>query len=542
MKKAACIIALCAWMGGAFSSAQERTPVVDFQKTEDVEARRLDVRFRLNEPIVVQDVTAAAADGAELPAQFTAFGSNEADRSALLFLIDTSDPKRKAAIEASKALTARLIDLADPATLCAVFTFDANLGLVVNFDVPRAEIAPLLKRVKAAGMATELYRNAIEAIALLEPMPVQHRALMILSDGKAEDTTFTVEQVVGAARKAGVVINAAGYAETPGATVHLQSLRRLAAETGGLFAEADRKKRQVPDEFVELIDPLLRSGGQVAIDLSGMKEGRQISVTIQLEGRAPIVQQVALDKLALEPKPMPPPAPVMQDNKKVEEVAGQVQDVAKQVAEMAKQVAAVPMKVEEVAKKTEEARKAEEAKAAEKAAKEAEEKAKAEAERVKKIELAKAEVMAADEQRAKLAEHSARRKKALWLGVGAAIAVLGLAALFALQQRRQVLAAAAQDAPVFARLQVLDGDGTEHLMRTTALRLGRGKDNDLTLRNDSVSRHHAEISRTREGAFTITELNAGNGVLLNGEPVEKATLNHEDISDLGEVRIRFLIA
>ena len=78
-------------------------------------------------------------------------------------------------------------------------------------------------------------------------------------------------------------------------------------------------------------------------------------------------------------------------------------------------------------------------------------------------------------------------------------------------------------------------------MRTTALRVGRGKDNDLTLGNDSVSRHHAEISRTREGTFTITELNAGNGVLVNGQPVEKAALRNEDIIELGEVRIRFLI-
>jgi pSer/pThr/pTyr-binding forkhead associated (FHA) protein len=79
-------------------------------------------------------------------------------------------------------------------------------------------------------------------------------------------------------------------------------------------------------------------------------------------------------------------------------------------------------------------------------------------------------------------------------------------------------------------------------MRSTALRVGRGKDNDLELKNDSVSRHHAEIHRTREGDFTITELNSGNGVLVNGQQVTKTTLKNDDIIELGEVRIRFLIA
>src|SRR5207237_9534219 len=95
---------------------------------------------------------------------------------------------------------------------------------------------------------------------------------------------------------------------------------------------------------------------------------------------------------------------------------------------------------------------------------------------------------------------------------------------------------------VYARLKVLDADGTEHVMHATALRLGRSADNDVTLRNDSISRHHAEIHRTRDGSFAITDLGAGNGVLVNGEKVARAPLKHEDIIELGEVRLRFLIA
>ena len=220
---------------------------------------------------------------------------------------------------------------------------------------------------------------------------------------------------------------------------------------------------------------------------------------------------------------------------KVTEVAAKVAEMAKKVEEVAKQVGEVPGKVEEAARKAEEAARkaAEEKKAAEKKAEE-EAKAKELAEKaklaVKSIEM--------EEQRTRelIAQNTARRKKQA--AVIGALAVVLVAGVFVFLRRQR----AAEAAAVFARLQLLDGDGTEHLMRKTALRIGRGQDNDLTLANDSVSRHHAEIFRTRDGVFTITELNAGNGVLVNGKAVRKAELHHEDVIERGEVRIRFLIS
>ena len=185
------------------------------------------------------------------------------------------------------------------------------------------------------------------------------------------------------------------------------------------------------------------------------------------------------------------------DNKKVEEVASKVDEVAKKVADMAKTVESVPAKVEE-------SRKAEEQAA-----------------------LVK-----------KQAEEAAK-KRLIFSIAGGGLLVLVLVAVIARRSRKEPAPA---EGPVYAKLQVLDGDGTELLMRSTALRVGRGADNDLALKNDSVSRHHAEIHRTREGDFTITELNSGNGILVNGEQVTKTTLKNDDIIELGEVRIRFLIA
>jgi hypothetical protein len=394
-----------------------------------------------------------------------------------------------------------------------------------------------LQPEKAGGLATELYRSAIEAIAILEKQPVERRALVLLSDGKAEDTTYTVEKVVEAAGKANVVILAVGYAETSQAAVHLQSLRRLAGETGGLFAAADARTRLVPAEFLPKVHALLRSGGFAQVDLAENKTAKEVKLTVSFEGRPAVEQVFPLVQL------LPPAAkselpvvtlPAVPDPK-VTEVAAKVAEMAKKVEEVAKQVGEVPGKVEEAARKAEEAARkaAEEKKAAEKKAEE-EAKAKELAEKaklaVKSIEM--------EEQRTRelIAQNTARRKKQA--AVIGALAVVLVAGVFVFLRRLR----AAEAAAVFARLQLLDGDGTEHLMRKTALRIGRGQDNDLTLANDSVSRHHAEIFRTRDGVFTITELNAGNGVLVNGKAVRKAELHHEDVIELGEVRIRFLIS
>lgn len=47
-------------------------------------------------------------------------------------------------------------------------------------------------------------------------------------------------------------------------------------------------------------------------------------------------------------------------------------------------------------------------------------------------------------------------------------------------------------------------------------RIGRMSDNDLCLPDDSVSRCHAELTRTAEGRYTVKDLNSSNGTSLNG--------------------------
>ena len=98
----------------------------------------------------------------------------------------------------------------------------------------------------------------------------------------------------------------------------------------------------------------------------------------------------------------------------------------------------------------------------------------------------------------------------------------------------------AEAAPL-AWLEMCDAQQTRQPIRIPNLKVGRGKHNDVALRNDSVSGNHCVLNCNREGEWSITDLNSGNGVVLNGESVQQAGLRHGDVIELGELKMRFLL-
>jgi hypothetical protein len=94
---------------------------------------------------------------------------------------------------------------------------------------------------------------------------------------------------------------------------------------------------------------------------------------------------------------------------------------------------------------------------------------------------------------------------------------------------------------LFASLIELNGSSVKYQIFKQAVRIGRGKDNDIRLANDSVSMHHAEVHRRREGDFYIVDLASTNGLLVNENKVHQEELHDGDVIELGEVRLRFVI-
>jgi hypothetical protein len=76
------------------------------------------------------------------------------------------------------------------------------------------------------------------------------------------------------------------------------------------------------------------------------------------------------------------------------------------------------------------------------------------------------------------------------------------------------------------------------------VQIGRSRDNDVCLDDESVHRYHAVIERKRGRGFTITDIGGadGSGVSVNGTRMGSAVLADGDTIELGRARLKFATA
>ncbi|MBI5529868.1 MAG: FHA domain-containing protein [Deltaproteobacteria bacterium] len=100
---------------------------------------------------------------------------------------------------------------------------------------------------------------------------------------------------------------------------------------------------------------------------------------------------------------------------------------------------------------------------------------------------------------------------------------------------------AAGGPPDGVRLIVVDGanKGEEYALERDIISLGRGADNDIVIRDVSVSRKHAKVIRD-DGEFRLVDLGSGNGTLLNGRKVTDETLLSGAVFKMGNTVMRFV--
>ena len=84
-----------------------------------------------------------------------------------------------------------------------------------------------------------------------------------------------------------------------------------------------------------------------------------------------------------------------------------------------------------------------------------------------------------------------------------------------------------------------DGQISSFPILKQKITIGRSKNNDLVLHDDTVSRHHAEILETKKGYF-VGDLGSYNKTTVNGKSVESAFLKHGDKIQLGLTKLSFL--
>jgi len=73
----------------------------------------------------------------------------------------------------------------------------------------------------------------------------------------------------------------------------------------------------------------------------------------------------------------------------------------------------------------------------------------------------------------------------------------------------------------------------------TPFHIGRAPDNQLVIKNSTVSAYHAVLDE-QEGRIVVNDLGSNLGTFVNGIRVEQAKLSGRDVLSFGPVRFRLL--
>ncbi|MGI9333490.1 MAG: FHA domain-containing protein [Gammaproteobacteria bacterium] len=503
-------------------------------------------RYRLHEPASI-DKAVATLNTRPVSAQISPVVSGGTPTSTVLFAIDASSAGEKRLQHLHT-----LVDTGAPGHRFGLAFFGGELEVAAPFGSNVARIKQAAGAFETSERPTELYRNALEATRLLARESTERKALFLFSDGLAEDRAYFHKDVVDAARAAGVVIYGIGYPRSVEESVALQSLRRLADETGGHFVAAD-VAGELPAAFFDTPYDVLDNVGEVFIPrpVEGWPAGAnpkrlslalataagEASATAELDfppvagaksgstGAGATLEKltgagsertllygligagflaVLLGASAMWLRSRRTPAPAAADTK----TPGATQNERPPADEEATGLDSGPA-----------------ASGDEGAGRPA---STGSRRRRRKDDL---------QQPLQQSESRPSRGKSHREHPAVAVAVAtGAAGVTQLP-----IATAGEPVPVeeSAFLERMGEDGDAYPILSSPISIGRQSDNDVVLKDPSISRHHAVVERRGPGEYVVRDLGALNGVIVNGARKPETTLSDGDLIELGDLALKF---
>lgn len=473
--------ALCVW-AAAPPPATAKDLYVDCQQTGP-EKRRLecDVRFAARGDTGQVAAKVVETDRALPQPGFEKYPRGQ-DRSAVLFLFDVSDPARGATVGSNIEDARRILKKAGPYQRFGVAALpgdrpEYSFELVVPLTNERHLVERRLGELKAKGSSSPIFLAAIEGIRRLGDDGASRRALFLFSDGRHEDTGYTLENVLDEAAKHRVAIFAFGAAERAADRPFLQPLRRMAEETAGRYAEADLPNRRFAPAVLDTVLAQVESGGRVVVDLPDVLSDQTVELTFPAVGGSPALTH------RVQVRDLPPPESAQSGRG----WSGRVVDWVKahQVESALGAAAVLLLLLALVVWAVRGSRRRRHARP----------------------------VLPPSQERTFVASAAAPPRGGVASGGAAALATLQ---------------------------PVLNG-GVPHVVTTSMATIGRAKDCDICLSDATVSAHHATLVKKRDGFFELTDMGSRNGVRVNGERIERRKLSPGDKISFGAApELRFV--
>jgi hypothetical protein len=220
-----------------------------------------------------------------------------------MLLIQMMGPNRRPVLTQMLDTAVKIADARSSKRRFAAYTIANDLALVSDFDASKADFDKQVRAVRTVTLPAQLYKGALEAIGKLAKEPAERKALVILGDGNSDDTSYDHDQVVKAAKDAGVAIHALGFASEVAEQPWFQNIRRLAEETGGFSREVrvgSAQKYTVSNQFAH---EALENGGTAAVTLKEPPGPLTLVFTVDLSNGRSEKLEYAITV------PAPPPAP-----------------------------------------------------------------------------------------------------------------------------------------------------------------------------------------------------------------------------------------
>lgn len=453
----------------------------DFDISCQQTKKALDCKYRmLSEASSASPSINASSNGTDLPIIESNQYPESEDITAVLFLVDTSDPARQNVIEKNKAQIKELLSYLKPHHKVGLASFDKSLKLQSPIGTSSFLLSKTLGSLKASGKTTELYRNLLKAIKHLNSFEAQRKVIVLLSDGQAEDKAYFHSDIIKTARKSGIIINSIGYPRSVSLSVALQTLRRLSDETGGSYIETDMTYN-LPGNGLKKFLNNIDNGASFTIDLNELYQSNVATTSVKLAFKTntgvrnitvpvtmKIVNNIAQKQTA---------NPAIKAATANQSLTNQNAKNNATIQIVTRQTAAPPINLW------------------------------------------------------------------IWYGLPAAfiiIIVFILITLYLLWRKPESRANNTENEyKPYAYLIANDTNETRYPITRTICRIGRSKDNELHLDDTSISRRHAEIHRNSDGSFDIIDMNSMNGVYINNEKIGKAKLNEGDILEIGDFFLHF---
>jgi hypothetical protein len=204
--------------------------------------------------------------------------------TAILFLVDISDPRRGKTVARNVAAIRKVVGQLARHHKVGLAVFDSSLKVLAPLGSSTESMDKALDQIRAGGAATEFYKNVIAGSMLLEAFRADRKALVLFSDGKAEDQAYGRVDATKALSAARISVIGLGYAETKSDVPFLQTMERLSKETGGAFYSATQAG-VLPQGFYASPFQSVETGGRFTFDAGHVFGSAEVQADIISKSR-----------------------------------------------------------------------------------------------------------------------------------------------------------------------------------------------------------------------------------------------------------------